>query len=102
MIFRGIQPVFAKKPYDFVIFRGCPDPLSPSGSAHIKRLDTELVKSSLTLHGRTKVVNSIDVSESLTHICLERPFHGTKANRADPDKTLHNTVSDQDLQCLLT
>ena len=34
VIFQGILTSIAKKPYNFVIFQGGPDPLPPSGSAH--------------------------------------------------------------------
>ena len=39
--FQGILTGIAKKPYIFVIFQGA-DPLSPSGSAHAKRVTHSL------------------------------------------------------------
>ena len=42
VIFQGIWPSIAKKPYLFVIFQGGPDPLSPPLGPHMVLLDNAL------------------------------------------------------------
>ena len=49
----------------------------------------------------SKVLKERTFGQSSAVLLAQHCFYATYANSADPDQTLHNAVSDQDLHCLL-